>query len=132
MGEPRCSMRAARPWPGCGLPHPDAAHRVSPEAFLRVASIAWAHLQPEERMAIRATCRSGHQLHDRLTTELGLHVGRDPTQLEGPPQQQQEQPLPPEPRAPLQAAGGHGARLPLQPLTVRFDDAQDDDRQTKL
>ncbi len=124
MVDPRGSVRAAGP-PGCVL-HPEAARRVSPDAFLRGASIAWAHLQPEERKAIRATCRNGRQLHDRLITDLRITLG--PDQREG--QAQQHQPSPLELRVLLGAVVWRGARL--QSLRVWFRSPIDGRRQAQL
>lgn len=37
--------------------------------------IAWEHLQPAERKALRATCRAGRLQHDGLLSELRLTLG---------------------------------------------------------
>ncbi len=127
MEDTREPVRAGTPRRGhSGAAGPAATRRVSPEAFLRGASIAWAHLQPKEQKAIRATCRSGRQLHDRLTTHLRVTLGRDPAQRE----RQQHQPSPPELRTSLGAVVRRGARL--QSLTVWFRNAQDRQREPQL
>ncbi len=112
---------------------PAAARGTSAEAFLRVASVAWAHLQPEERKAVRATCRSGRQLHYRLTTHLRIKLGQDPDQRQQQQQQGQQllhQPSPRELRASLRALVRRGARLQL--LTVWFRDASNGLRGAQL
>ncbi len=118
-----------QPWPGGGWQHPAADGQVPPEALLQGASVAWAHLRPAERKAIRATCRNGRHLHDSLTTGLRIVVGRDATQQE---QQHQEhhQPTPPELQASLRAVVRRGSRL--QSLTMRFDNPDEDRRQAQL
>lgn len=112
---------------GAGKAGPAAATRcVAPEAFLQGASIAWAHLLPNEQKAIRATCRNCRQLHDRLTTHLRLTLGRDPAQR----QRQQHQPSRPELRTSLGAVVQRGAQL--KSLTVWFRNAQDRQREAQL
>ncbi len=139
MEDPRGSVRAAgpQPRPGGGLSHPAAARRVSPDAFLRGASIAWAHLQPEERKAVRATCRDGRQLHDRLTTHLRIklvyHKVQKRKAARGQQHGQQNQaPLLSRPglRTSLGAMVARGARL--QSLTVWFTGGLNDGRQAQL
>ncbi len=119
-------MKSTRQRRGCvGRAGPAAARRVSPEAFLLGVSTAWAHLQPEERKAIRAACRNGRQLHDRLTVDPRITLGRDPG-----PREQQHQPSPTELRSSLGALVRRGARL--QSLTVWFRDAKDSQREAQL
>ncbi len=113
---------------------PAAVCSASPDTILRGVSIVWDYLQPAERRAVRATCRSGRQLHDRLTTHLRLTLGQDPGQREQQQQQQQhyqqQQPSPRELRASLRALVRRGARLQL--LTVWFRDASDRRRGAQL
>ncbi len=47
----------------------------APEVFLVVASVAWQHLTPHTRRAVRASSRSGRQLHDSLWEHLQLALG---------------------------------------------------------
>ncbi len=42
------------------------------DPLLRVAAVAWDYLEPPERKIIRASCRSGRLLHDRLLTHLSM------------------------------------------------------------
>lgn len=73
--EPRKSARLRR---GCvGRAGSAAAGHVTPEVFLQGVSIGWAHLQPEERKVVRAASRSGRHIHDRLTVEPRIMLGRD-------------------------------------------------------
>ncbi len=124
MGDPRGSVRAAGPqsWPGGEMRQPAACRRMSPEAFLRGASVAWAYLHADERKAIRATCCNGRQLHDRLTTGLQMKLGGKkpregrPEPTGGQQDRQQQQPSPLRLRASLGAMVARGARL--QSLTV--------------
>ncbi len=62
IAPPRCSLLS--------IPSPQGA----PEAFLLVASVAWQHLTPHTRRAVRASCRSGRQLHDSLWEHLQLDL----------------------------------------------------------
>ncbi len=135
--------QASRPGQGGDGREAPGARLVSPEAFMRVVSVAWSHLKPPARKAIRATCRSGRLQHDSLLTDLRIVLGQGGPRKRGTPkavrqqqqrqQQQQEQqrePTPQELRASLQAVLGRGARL--QALKVRFKDAKDDGRQAQL
>lgn len=51
--------------------------QVTEDVFLQACECAWNHLWPA-RTAVRATCRRGRTLHDRLLTrlQLRLHPGR--------------------------------------------------------
>ncbi len=130
MGDAANAVKVAKPaggalrrrWPT------SAARRVSTEAFLQGASIAWAHLRPQERKAIRATCLNGRQLHDRLTTDLRINLGKNYVhQRVG---HQQHQPSPQELRASLGALVQRGARL--HSLKVSFSDPDVDGTQAQL
>ncbi len=134
MGDAASGVTGAKPLEeacgGCGGSTPAAAaHGEFPE---QGASVAWAHLQPEERKSIRATSRAGRQLHDRLTTHLRLTLGRDPdpNEQQQEQQQQQHQPSPRELRESLGAVVRRGGRL--QSLTVWFRDASDGRREAQL
>ncbi len=131
MADAARDVKVAKPPGGGQRRHgPAAAARgVSPEAFLQGTSIAWAHLQPEERKAIRAACSSCRQLHDRLVIDLRISLGHDRAQHEE-QRQHQHQPAPQELRASLGAVMRRGARP--QSLTVRFRDTNDDGRQAQL
>ncbi len=108
---------------------PAARHPVSSEAFLQAASVAWGHLRREERKAVRASCRSGRQQHDRLLCDLYLTLGHlHPHHLGVQPEQ--SPPSPPELRASLQAALGRGARP--QELSLCFKDSHDGRREAQL
>lgn len=109
-----------------GISAPALPHCAFPDACLQGMSVAWGYLQPENRKAVRATCRDGRQLHDRHTTHLRLTLGRDPGQRE----QQQQQPSLTELRASLDAVVQRGARL--QSLTVWFRDASNGRRKAQL
>ncbi len=47
----------------------DVPLQVTEETFLQVCGCAWDHLGPA-RTTVRATCRRGRTLHDRLLTQL--------------------------------------------------------------
>lgn len=133
-------VQASRPGEGGAGREAPCARLVSPEAFMRAVSVAWGHLKPPARKAIRATCRSGRLQHDSLLTELHIVLGEGGPRKKGATkaarqqqqqeQQQQSEPTSQELRISLQAVLGRGARL--QALKVRFQDGQDDGRQAQL
>ncbi len=49
--------------------------QTSTDAFIQATCIAWQHLQPADRKAVRASCRGGRLQHDRLLTHLQLTLG---------------------------------------------------------
>ncbi len=108
---------------------PPAVRHVSAESFLQGTTIAWGHLQPAERKAIRACCRAGRLQHDRLLGELRLSLGKSMPQRDG----LDPGPLLPAPSqvlSSLLAAVGRGARPQL--LELWFKDANDEQREAQL
>ncbi len=79
------------------------------DAVLQACGLAWPHLPPDSRRAVRATCRGGRLLHDSLATQLQLHLGPELPRcqmLRGP-----EPPTPTELRACVSGVLRRGARL---------------------
>ncbi len=108
---------------------PTASPRhVSAEAFFYATCVAWAHLQPAERKAIRASCRAGRLQHDSLLLDLRLTLGT--SSPDGPPSQDPTIPEPHQLRTSLHGVLGRGARL--QSLAVRFGDSKDGRREAQL
>ncbi len=95
-------------------PHGPTPRPASAESFLAATCIAWGHLQPAERKAIRACCRAGRLQHDSLLTDLKLTLGMS-SALE---EHNYSAPTLSELRASLEAVVDRGARL--QSLTVQF------------
>ncbi len=100
------------------MSQPPAPRHVSAEAFLQATTVAWGHLESEERKAIRATCRAGRLQHDSLLTHLQLTLGSDGMRQWYDDDDPNE--APERLRASLQAVVGRGARL--RSLSVSFMD----------
>ncbi len=107
---------------------PAALRHVSADAFLAATCIAWSHLQPAERKAIRACCRAGRLQHDRLLSHLRLTLG--PSSPDGSSSQAPTILEPHQLRDSLHGVLGRGARL--QSLAVRFGDSRDGRREAQL
>ncbi len=90
-------------------PQPLAPRPVSAEAFLQCTTVAWSHLQPAERKAIRACCWAGRLQHDRMLAKLRLFLG-DGASLWRAPDPNRAPPPAPQLRASLQGVVGRGAR----------------------
>ncbi len=101
---------------------------VSADAILAATCIAWEHLQPAERKAIRACCRAGRLQHDSLLSHLRLTLG--PSSPDGSSSQAPTIPEPHQLRSSLHGVLGRGARL--QSLAVRFGDSKDGQREAQL
>ncbi len=110
-------------------PLPPATRPVSAEAFLQGTTIAWGHLQPAERKAIRACCRAGRLQHDRLLGELRVTLG-DGAPLSSGPDPNRAPPPPSQLRASLQGLMGRGARP--QSLSLSFVDWRNDENEANL
>ncbi len=54
------------------------------EAFIQISEIAWEHLPRAIRTAIRATCRRGLQLHDKLISHLQVNLYANTVSAAGP------------------------------------------------
>ncbi len=129
MTEALDAVQQPEPRPG-SVRHPAAA-RVSAEAFLQAACIAWGRLQPAERKVIRACCRAGRLQHDRLLCDLRLTLGSGPALQQGNREPSTTmQATPQQIKASLHAAMGRGARL--QSLSVRVKEGADGHREAQL
>ncbi len=96
-------------------PHGPAPRPASAESFLAATCIAWGHLQPAERKAIRACCRAGRLQHDGLLTDLRLKFGNG-----RPRRDDYEAPMSSQLRSSLLGVVGRGARL--RSLAISFND----------
>ncbi len=116
------TMSSARPTAG-------PCH-VSSSAFLAATCVAWAHLQPAERKAIRASCRAGRLQHDSLLVDLRLTLGTASPDSSTGNATNLTNPEPNQLRSSLHGVLGRGARL--QSLAVRFRDSKDGQREAQL
>ncbi len=130
-----------RPVPEAGPPRtqPPAARQVPADSFFQATRIAWEHLRPAERKALRTTCHTGRLQHDGLLSELRFTLGcggspeEDGNDKEGHEGEKAEPECPPSPsqlQTAIQGALSRGARP--QSLTLWFSNRRDEQRRAQL